>query len=368
MAKILVVDDDKDILRLLEFTLKRVGHQVITSIDGPTGLAEVEAQQPDLIVADVMMPKMTGYEFCRRVRGLPESKDTPIIVFSARFQPIDKQTALEAGATDYLPKSSSPDVLIEAITEHLPQSSSTPVVHATIGFFSLRGGTGVTSLAVNTALALVNTQKARTTLLDLTPFGGHAAVMLGVRPTSSIADALAVTENEVTLDSIKPHLLEHRSGIQLLASTLSYKQQLSIEDNRLEKLVVTLKSHSSFTLFDLPHILHPHLGSILRLLDKIALVLSPDMPSLQSTAMALQGLTQLGIEQNRIVLVLNQIAPQNALPLETIQKALKRPIAVNIPFEPDMIKAINSGNPILLSNPGSASAAAITQLANKLST
>ena len=98
MANILVIDDDKNILRLLEFTLKRAGHTIVTCVDGMQGLAQAEAQKPDLIVADVMMPNMTGYEFCKQARGKPTLKETPIIVFSARFQPIDKQTALKAGA------------------------------------------------------------------------------------------------------------------------------------------------------------------------------------------------------------------------------------------------------------------------------
>ncbi len=365
MAKILIVDDDKDILRLLEFALKRSGYSVLACPDGIQGLAAVEAQKPDLIVADVMMPKMTGYDFCKQVRAKPEGKEIPIIVFSARFQPIDKQTALDAGATDYLPKSTSPDVLLQHITELLAGAGQS-VTWAVIGFFSLRGGTGVTSLAINSAIAMTLIQKTKVALIDLTPLGGHAALMLGLRPTSSVVDALSTSGNNLSLDSIRPHFIEHRSGVQLLASTLNYEHQLSAYDNRLEQLVTTLKSGFAFTIFDIPHILEPRLAPILKLFDKISLVLSPDVPSLQSTAMALQGLTRLGIPDNKIMLVVNQVAPQSSLPVETIQKAVKRPIAANIPFEPDMIKAVNNGKPLILSSPKSAGAGAIVQLANRL--
>ncbi len=365
MAIILIVDDDKDILRLLEFTFKRAGHQVIACLDGPQALVEVEAQKPDLIVADVMMPKMTGYEFCKRVRAKADSKETPIIIFSARFQPIDKQTALDAGATDYLPKSSSPEVLVKSITEYLP-SSDVSVDSATIGFFSLRGGIGVTSLAVNSAIALAATQKTSPILVDLAPLGGHAALMLGLRPTSSVGNALSASENNFALDSIRPHLMQHSSGIQLLASTLNYKQKLSSGDERLEQLIVALKSTFPMLVLDAPNILEPHFAPILKLFDKISLILSSDMPSLQSTAMALRGLARLGISEDKIVLVLNQIGPQSVLPLETIQKAVRRPIVANIPFEADMIRAVNNGRPLLISRPESAAAGAISQLANKL--
>ena len=365
MAKILIVDDDKDILRLLEFTFKRAKHEVIACLDGPQALAEVKAQKPDLIVADVMMPRMTGYEFCERVRAEADSKQTPIIIFSARFQPIDRQTALDAGATDYLPKSSSPDVLVKSITEYLP-SPEVSVASAIIGFFSLRGGIGVTSLAVNSAIALASTQKARTVLVDLVPLGGHAALMLGLRPTSNVGNALSASKNDFALDSIRPHLMKHSSGIQLLASTLNYEQKLSSRDERLEQLIVALKSDFPLIVLDVPHILESHLAPILKLFDKISLILSPDMPSLQSTAMALLGLARLGISEDKIMLVLNQIGPQSALSLETIQKAVRRPIAANIPFEPDMIRAVNNGKPLLISRPESVAAVAISQLANKL--
>jgi pilus assembly protein CpaE len=366
MANILLVDDDKNILRLLEFTLKRAGHSVMMCDDGVQGLAQVKAQPPDLIVADVMMPKMTGYEFCKQVRTNLGLKETPIIMFSARFQPIDKQTALDAGATDYLPKSTSPDVLINRISELLPTLQQAPATKAAIGLFSLRGGTGVTSLAVNLAVALALTKKTQTALVDLTPLGGHAALMLGVRPTSSVADALFASRDEVTLETIKAHFIQHSSGVQILASALNYDHLLHLNDNRLEQLVAALKSNFPYTILDIPHLLEPRSAPTLQLFDKIALVLSPDMPSLQSAAMGLQGLTRLGIGDNKIVLVINNILAQGALPLEVIQKTVRRPILATIPYEPEMIKAVNSGKPLLLSNPQTPAASAIAKLANSL--
>ena len=364
MAKILVIDDDQDILRLLEFALKRAGHTVIISTDGVQGLAQVKEQQPDLVVADVMMPKMTGYEFCRQIRAKAELTEMPIIMFSARFQPIDKQTALNAGATDYLSKSTSPDVLIKRINDLLP-ADSTAVAHKVIGFFSLRGGCGVTSLTVNVAVALAITQRTKPALLDLAPVGGHAAVILGLRPTSSVTRALTGVGN-LSLDTLRPHFIEHNAGVQLLASDLSPERQLSA-NHHLEQLAASLKSGFQFTVFDLPRtILEPHYSSLLQQLDKLALIMSPDVPSLQSTAIALQSLAQLGVSKSRIELIVNQVVSSSALPLETIQSAVKLPIAANIPFEPDMIKAVNSGKPLLLSSPKCPGAAAIARLANLL--
>jgi pilus assembly protein CpaE len=366
MANILVVDDDKNILRLLEFSLKRAGHTVTVCDDGVQGLAQVKTQSPDLIVADVMMPKMTGYEFCKQIRANLGLTELPIIMFSARFQPIDKQTALDAGATDYLSKSTSPDVLIGRINELLPGQQAAPATQMTIGLFSLRGGTGVTSLAVNLALALALTKKTPTTLVDLAPLGGHTALMLGLRPTSSVADALFASKDEVTLETIKPHFIQHNAGVQLLASSLNYDHLLHLNDRRLEQLVTVLKAGFAYTILDIPPLLEPRAGAMLQLFDKVVLVLAPDMPSLQSVAVALQGLIRLGVADNKIVVVVNNILPQGGLPVEVIQKTLKRPVLASIPYEADMIKAVNSGKPLLLSSPQSPAVATIAQLANAL--
>ncbi|MEW5959699.1 MAG: response regulator [Chloroflexota bacterium] len=364
MARILIIDDDQDILRLLEFALKRAGHEVLISTDGSQGLAQVEAYRPDLVVADVMMPKMTGYEFCRQVRTRPDLTDMPVIMFSARFQPIDKQTALNAGATDYLPKSVSPEVLVKRIHELLP-ADKIAAAHKAIGFFSLRGGCGVTTLAVNTAVALAVTQKAKPALIDLAPLGGHAAVMLGLRPTSSVVRALSAGNN-LSLDSLRPHFIEHIAGVQLLASDLNPEYQLAA-NHPLERLATVLKPAFRFTIFDMPRrVLTPAYSALLQQLDKVVVILSPDVPSLQSTAITLQSLAQLGVSKSKIELVVNQVVAVGALPLETIQHAVKRPMAAGIPYEPEMVKAVNSGKPLLLNNPKCAGAVAIARLAGML--
>jgi len=368
MANILVIDDDQDILRLLEFTLRRGGHTVTTATDGAQGLDVVQTSPPDLVVADVMMPKMTGYEFCKQVRANPQMADLPIIIFSARFQAIDKKTAMAAGATDYMPKSTSSDALVQRIAELLPDKAASPAQESgyTIGFFSLRGGSGVTSLAVNAAVALALMKKKQIALIDMVPFGGHTTLMLGARPTSNIVEALS-TAGTLSISTVKKYIIRHNSGVDLLASSLNFEHQFSTRNNKFDKLIAVLKPHYPFTIFDMSRFsLNAETANIWKNLDKVAIVLTPDMPSLQSVAMTLQGLAWLGIPPANIALILNQTIPQNALTLETIKKAVKRPITGIIPFEPEMLKAVNSGRPLMLQNPNTKGAAAIGQMANTL--
>lgn len=102
--KILVVDDEKDIGRLLELTLTRTGYQVRRAFDGEEALTQVEQERPDLILLDVMMPKLDGLQTCQRLKADPTTANIPIIMLTAKAQAADKVAGLSIGADDYVPK------------------------------------------------------------------------------------------------------------------------------------------------------------------------------------------------------------------------------------------------------------------------
>jgi pilus assembly protein CpaE len=369
MANILVIDDEKIMLKLLETKLKLAGHAAMTCDSGQEGVKWAETKQPELIITDLMMPDLTGYELCKQVRANPATRTIPIIVFSARFQPIDRQTALDAGATEYLSKTTDLNLLIERIEQILAagqQPSSPTRVGVILGLFSLRGGVGATSLCVNIAIALALLNKTRVALLELTPHGGHAALMLGMRPAGSITDLLAAATEKLSLQQIKPHLLAHESGVYLLAAPHTYESGSFLNDYRLEHLLKTIQVNFPFVIIDLPHALAPPLLPILQAFNRLGVLLSPDLPSIQSTSVALQGLSQLGIAEEKSALVINQTLAHEALPPDSLSKALKRPILAHIPYDPAMIKAVNSGKPLVINHPKSAAAAAIARLARAM--
>ena len=110
--KILIVDDEPDKLEMLAVALRMEGHAVLTAVDGVAGLAAVEAHHPDLIITDVMMPRMDGYEMARRVRQNPLTRFIPIIIQSAaRHEPQDIRTGFEIGALGYITDPTDIDLL-----------------------------------------------------------------------------------------------------------------------------------------------------------------------------------------------------------------------------------------------------------------
>ena len=102
MARILAIDDERNIRDLIKRGL--VGHEITTASDGQTGLEEAHRSTPDLILLDVTMPGMTGFEVCRRIRSTPELMKIPVIFLTARGSLNDKLEGFESGGDDYVPK------------------------------------------------------------------------------------------------------------------------------------------------------------------------------------------------------------------------------------------------------------------------
>ena len=116
---ILVVDDDPDQRRLLERVLHGAGYRVLTAPDGEAGIATLSAVRPALVVLDVMMPKMNGFQTCRALRALPEGAKLPVIMLTSKDQPADRFWAEEVGADAYLQKPVDVTLLLDTIAERL---------------------------------------------------------------------------------------------------------------------------------------------------------------------------------------------------------------------------------------------------------
>jgi two-component system phosphate regulon response regulator PhoB len=115
MTSILVVDDDQDIRELVAFKLEQLGFEVHAEADGETGLAAVMQLQPDLVLLDWMMPKLTGVEVCKMLREGTENSGVPVILLTARAQEADIERGFAAGADDYIVKPFSPRELASRV-------------------------------------------------------------------------------------------------------------------------------------------------------------------------------------------------------------------------------------------------------------
>ncbi len=115
MARILIAEDEPDIRELVAFTLRFAGHEVTPTNNGEEALHKAKEIIPDLIMMDVRMPKMTGYDACRAMKADAALKDIPVVFLSAKGQDAEIQIGLEAGAEEYLLKPFAPDQLVERV-------------------------------------------------------------------------------------------------------------------------------------------------------------------------------------------------------------------------------------------------------------
>jgi len=114
-GKVLVVDDEEYIQHILNFSFGAEGYEVVTAADGEEAVAKARNEKPDVIVLDIMMPKMDGYEACRKLKSDPKTKDIPVILLTAKGRDVDRKLGSEAGADDYVVKPFSPGRLIERV-------------------------------------------------------------------------------------------------------------------------------------------------------------------------------------------------------------------------------------------------------------
>ena len=119
MAKILIAEDERDIRDLITFSLRFAGYEVVAASNGEEAVQMAPQEMPELILMDVRMPRMTGYEACALIKADPKTSHIPILFLSAKGQESEIQSGLEAGADEYLLKPFAPDQLIARIQEVL---------------------------------------------------------------------------------------------------------------------------------------------------------------------------------------------------------------------------------------------------------
>ena len=113
--KILIIEDDPGTTRFLVYTLEQEGYKVLSAEDGLEGLKKARDEHPDLIILDIMLPGMDGYEICHRLRQKPETRTVPVLIVSGRARQDDKNIGLRMGADDYLSKPVDPQTILAKV-------------------------------------------------------------------------------------------------------------------------------------------------------------------------------------------------------------------------------------------------------------
>ncbi|MDQ1291089.1 MAG: two-component system, OmpR family, alkaline phosphatase synthesis response regulator PhoP [Nitrospirota bacterium] len=136
--KVLIVEDEKDILQLVKLYLEKEGYRTVTASTGSEGLAQVRTEKPDLVVLDLMLPEIDGLEICKRLRSAPDTAMLPIIMLTAKAEESDTIIGLELGADDYVTKPFSPKTLVARVKalfrrlDRKPEDGPTRFIYGTL--------------------------------------------------------------------------------------------------------------------------------------------------------------------------------------------------------------------------------------------
>jgi pilus assembly protein CpaE len=310
--KILIIDDDIDTLKLVGLMLERQGYRIAVASNGTLGISRAAVEKPDLILLDVMMPDLDGYEVTRRLRSDPSLAHIPIIMFTAKSMVDDKVAGFEAGVDDYLTKPTHPAELtahVKAVLSRTATAKAAPEPRErdrarVVAFLGARGGSGTTTLALNTAV-LLHAGGQDVILAEINPGRGSVALELNLNNPAGLSNLLIRSLKDIHLRSIDGELVTHRTGVRLLlASARPKESELEQAVAQMEAVVRHLATMATVVVLDLGAGLRPYVLPIANLADKVVLVSEPIYPSNSIARNLIEELAASGLGRQRISLAL----------------------------------------------------------------
>jgi pilus assembly protein CpaE len=353
-AKILVVDDDPNVQRLLQYTLKQEGYEVVTASDGAEGYRAWSSQDPALILLDVMLPKLDGYQVATKIRQEEGNKGhVPIIMLTSEREVEQKVRGLRAGADDYLIKPFHPAELLARIKSLLARFAprealvGRPPLGRVIALYGAKGGVGTTTIAINAAIALHRELGRKVCLVDGNlQFGDHRVFLdLGL-DKKSIVDI--VSAPSIDQDLVRQVVVKHDSGVDLLLAPPSPETAELVTHEHMPLILEQLSTLYDYILVDIDKRLDDVNLGIIEAAETVVVVMTADLSCLKNVRLVLETIGHLGYERSKVQLLLNRSNAFTGINVKNAEGALKRTIDYQVVNEyRGAISALNSGAPFM---------------------
>jgi CheY-like chemotaxis protein len=374
-GKILVVDDDPDTIGFLENLLTRQGYEVVSAENGMQALNSAHKEHPDLIILDIMMPNMDGYEVARSLRRHPETALIPILMFTAKSQVEDKVAGYQAGVDIYLSKPVHP-VELEAnikalILQKKARSEEVAKGGYTIGIMAAKGGLGVSTLALNLAVAYAQISESEVIAAELRPGQGIWAQELNLENDDGLTKLLRQDITDITPINIEKELISLPFGVRLLlASNCSSDLETMVATNQMEALLNQLPFVAPLVILDIGTNFHPSFDIITEICDEIILVADPQPLAIKRTRCLVDELREKGFGSSKVldVIMVNRARADMSLSMSQVEEMLGQSVALGIPpaAEQAYYAAVNA-KPLILVQPDGLVANQFKILAEKIS-
>jgi CheY-like chemotaxis protein/MinD-like ATPase involved in chromosome partitioning or flagellar assembly len=399
--KILVIDDHPETLKVVSFILRRYGYDVTTVQEGLEGIAAAETQRPDLILLDVMMPGIDGYEVCRRFRAHADLLNVPIIMFTAKSQIDEKWAGFQAGADDYVIKPTEPEELVARIEALLPrppavrpaklQQTAVPLTisgasepwpqrspqdhglpspemagSCAVALIGARGGAGATTIALNLAATLA-TSDHPTILADLDMNQGHIAMYLNQKVHYGVND-LAYLEGQELQEALIQNLVAYRDNLAILLARPNLDHHLSVlSTDQVTAVVKALRVPGRSIVADLGSGVARFAPQLLQQFSHVLVCLQPDRVGMWATQLLLKQLQKQLQSTTALHTLILDFADGAHLPTNAVADFLRHPVMATIPLnKAEMAQVVNRGQLFVEAKPGSEATAVFFRIARLL--
>ncbi len=367
---ILFVDDEEQIRKLLSTYLGRQGYEVSLATDGHEALKAIRLRAPDLVVTDVAMPNMNGFELTRRLRADHRTARIPVLMLSARKEADDILTGYSEGADEYVAKPIEMSVLsakIDVILKRVRTTAGQTVKRRgrVILFAHGKGGAGATTLAVNAAVALAETKLYRVGLLDLNLEFGNAHMHLDLKPAQRLSDLASIDPAGLDDAMFSRLLTQDRSGVQLVVGTAAPEEAELVTVPLVQHSIDRMRAATDYLVVDTPATFSQQVLAAVDASDAIAIVAEPHVASLKAAKDWLEILAKLSYAKERSLIVLNRTT-QSGLETDQVARFFNRRPDVVVPFTPVFDEAADRGRPLVVLRPENAAAKVMRDLAAQL--
>jgi CheY-like chemotaxis protein len=378
--KILIVDDDLDTLRLVGLMLQHQGYRINAASSGIQAISISQSDRPDLILLDIMMPEMDGYEVARKLRSDANTSSIPIIMFTAKTQVDDKVAGFEAGADDYLTKPTQPRELfahVKAVLARGKKASSPVAVAPTsktrgyvTGVMSVKGGLGVSTLALNLGISLKVRSKQDVIIAEFRPGFGTMGLDLGFLNPEGLDRIMELAPENIKSAMIENELFQHKSGVRLLLSSYDPAHAKNISKaEHFEAIASHLAYMASYVVIDMGAGITPINDRILSYCDEIIVVLEPIPNTIVRTMTLVDELTKKGFGEGRINTVLyNRQRTEMQYSLAQVQVEYRHPISIVFTAAPELTYQCSKANvPLVVQHPDNLTSQQFAKLADNIS-
>lgn len=343
--KILLADDDFDTLRLVGMMLESKGYQIIAANSGEKAIELTKKEHPDLIILDIMMPGMDGFEVTRQLKTDRETSAIPVIIFTAKSHTEDKVLGLESGADVYLTKPISSRELLAHVKSALSRIPKMPLIDQKkrelgflIGITAPRGGLGVSTVTLNLGISLYQKTRMRVIVSDFRPGQGILGMELGLGELGGFNQLLTMAPKEITSGLVEKQLIHHNTGVRLLvSSSVPEDARHANASGNFVIIAENLSTLGEVCLLDLGVGLSAVNREVFPLCQQVLIIIDPLIQSISLAKSLEQSIVHVGLSPHQIEYVMvNRVRSSLQMTVSEVEEKLGKTLQAVITPHPEL--------------------------------